>query len=238
MLSTRFLSILFIILTISTFSQHVDLQQGRWYVQSITMNNVTTNIPIDPIEFSYVYLQFLENSPSNLTQSVNTVLNENCQIGFNAHVNHLSTSSFEFLDFTPFNHSSECSSSVIDFMNLYLSFYNTQITEQFTYTIITESDTSKTFILTNNNGDTINFTNWRLTPASEDVINYAWSLDYIEINGVQQNTPNNNEVNQVLLSFFLPTRVGSQVCGGFESDCDFYTNDHQFYLYSHSLKTG
>jgi len=225
--------IILIITSFKIFSQHPDLEQ-RWYVQNITINNVTTLLPENLTNFPFAYLHFFESSPSNLTQSENAFLNENCQIGFNSHVNHISTNTFEFVDLTPFSLNSECDTSLQDFMNLYISFYTNEITEQFTYSITTETDEIKTLTITNNNNDIVVFTNkFYIAPPTEVTNN--WFLHNLIINGVDNIPPSNSELTAITLSFNIDSSVSelffTRVCAGLNVNQHFITDFNNFYLY-------
>jgi hypothetical protein len=228
-------TILIILITISfnIFSQHPDLEQ-RWYVQNVTINNITTILPQDLVNFPFAYLHFLDSSPSNLTQSENASLIENCQIGFNSHVNHISTNTFEFVDLTPFSLDTECDTSLQDFMNLYISFYTNEITEQFTYSITTETDETKTLTITNNNNDIVVFTNkFYIAPPIE--VTNVWYLHNLIINGVDNIPPSNSELTAITLRFNIDSNTSelffTQVCAALVANQHFITDFNDFYLY-------
>jgi len=229
----KIITLLAIIFSLSIFAQHPDLEQ-RWYVQSVTINNVTTILSQDLVNFPFAYLHFLESSPSNLTQSENASLIENCQIGFNSHVNHISTSIFEFVDLTPFSLNTECTTSLQDFMDLYISFYTNEITEQFTYSITTESDETKTLTITNNNNDVVVFTNIFYTSPPEEVTE-PWFLHNLIINGVDNIPPSNSELTAIPLSFNIDPSVSelffTQVCSALVVNQHFIIDFNDFYLY-------
>jgi len=222
---------LILLLIVSSFklvAQHADLQQ-RWYVQSLTINNVATVIPNDPIDFPYAYLNFL-GFTTNLTISENETVNGNCQIGFTSHVSYISTNAFGFVDFTPFYTDTECSTSLIDFMNLYVGFYEDYVTEQFIYSITTETDNGKTLSVTNNNGDIIIYTNSFFNSAPQEFIGNVWYLHNLVIDGVDNIPPNNTELSEIILNFnieIFSTSACYYVDGGNYFD---YTLS-QFYLY-------
>jgi len=231
---------LILILLVSTFklfAQHPDLEQ-RWYVQSITINSITAETPTDLINFPFAYLNFLGGT-TNLTISENLTVNGNCQIGFTSHVNYISTNIFEFIDFTPFYTDTECSTSLIDFMNLYVGFYEDYVTEQFIYSITTEVDNSKTLLIVNNNGDEVIFTNTFLNPPPQSIVSNNWSLHNLIINNIDNIPPNNSEIINIRLSinegnggFF------TSVCSFFESTPFFDLINSTFYMYESATDYG
>ena len=232
--------ILILILLVSSFklmAQHPDLQQ-RWYVQSITINSVTTVIPNDPIELPYVYIQFF-NTTSGLLGSGNALsfFPTNCNAGFNGHANYIDINTFEFIDFTISQDFTDCSTEFIDFMNLYINFYNDEITEQFTYTITTETDNSKTLLVTNNNGDTVVYTNTFFNSASQELSNNTWYLHNLIIDGNDNIPPNNTELHEIPLNFYVDV-FSSEACSYLTGGNYFDYNLSQFYLYSIGTNYG
>jgi len=221
------------------FAQHTDLQQ-RWYVQSVTINSVTTEIPHDPIELPYVYLQFF-NSTSGLLGSGNTqsFYPTNCNIGFVGHANYIGTDIFEFIDFTISQNITNCSTGFINFMNLYVNFYNDTITEQFTYNISTEIDNSKTLLVTNNNNDTVVYTNTFYNSAPQELTGNVWYLHNLIIDGNDNIPPNNAELSEITLNFTDGEYTFSTYA------CSFLISPHffdytlsQFYLYEIGTNYG
>ncbi len=223
---------LIILLIISSFilnAQHSDLQQNNWYVQSVTINSVTTIIPNDPIDFPYAYLNFF-NSTSGLIGSENAVSFNltNCNIGFGGHVNYNGFDIFIFSDFTPFQIITDCSIPIIDFMNLYISFYNNEITEQFTYSITTETDNSKTLLITNNNGDTIVYTNTFFNLPPQELTDNNWYLQELIIEDNSIIPPNNEELSLIPLNFtYSENGLSTSAC----------SNLIGFYFFDYSLST-
>ncbi len=228
--------IIFILLftfSLTTFAQHPDLQR-KWFVQEITINETTTEIPSDPIEFPYASLDFW--SASFIT-SANELIDEDCQIGFGAHITHSSTDIFTFNDFTPFSTTTTCSVSLQNFMTSYVSFFNNEIEEQFTYSITTETDESKTLSIISNNGDEIIFTNsfFAITPEELDEV---WYLNNLVIDDENYFIPNTDEYPHIALSFDYLTNNNffTQFCDGVNATVNINNNQSEFYLYS--LSTG
>lgn len=189
--------LMLIVSSFKVFAQHLDLQQ-RWYVQNVTINGTTTEIPTDLINFPFAYLNFLGGT-TNLTVSENLTVNGNCQIGFTSHVDYISSNAFEFIDFTPFYTDTECSTSLIDFMNLYVGFYEGYVTEQFIYSI-TEVGNSKTLLIVNNNGDEAVFSNTFLSPPPQSIVSNNWFLHNLIINNDDNIPPNNSDITNITLS--------------------------------------
>lgn len=234
------LLLILIVLSLKLFAQHPDLQQGNWYVQNITINSVTTDIPNDPIDFPYAYLFFF-NTSSGLVGSGNTqsFYQTYCNISFVGHVDYIGTDILEFIDFTISQDITNCSTELIDFMNLYVSFYNDEILEQFTYNISTETDNSKTLLVTNNNGDEIVYTNVFLNLPPQELSDNDWYLHNLIIDSIDNVPPSNNEILNISLSinegdgeFF--TNVCSFIVGSAHFDYD----NSAFYMYEIATDYG
>jgi len=113
-------------------------------------------------------------------------------------------------------------------MNLYISFYTNEITEQFTYSITTETDETKTLTITNNNNDIVVFTNkFYIAPPTEVTNN--WFLHNLIINDVDNIPPNNSELTAITLSFNV-SEFSTCVCSGLNVNQHFITDSNDFYL--------
>lgn len=233
----KILILTLIISSSKLFSQHPDLQQ-RWYVQSVTINSITNTIPSDPIELPYVYIQFF-NTTSGLLGSGNTqsFYPTNCNIGFVGHANYIETNVIEFIDFTISQEITNCSTEFINFMSSYVDFYNDTITEQFTYNITTETDNSKTMMVTNNNGDTISYIDNYFNSAPQELTNNTWYLHNLIIDGVDNIPPNSTELPEIPLNF-NPEVFSSEACSYLTGGNYFDYNLSQFYLYSIGTNYG
>lgn len=223
--------LILIVSSFKVFAQHPDLQQ-RWYVQNVTINGTTTEIPNDPIELPYVYLQFF-NGTSGLLGSGNTrsYYPTYCNIEFVGHANYIGTDIFEFIDFTISQDFTNCSTEIIDFMNLYIDFYNETITEQFSYGITTGTDGSKTLVITNNNSDIIVYTNTFFNTAPQELTNNNWYLHNLIIDSNDNTPPHNTELTEISLNFYVEV-FSSEACSYVTGGNYFDYNLSQFYLYS------
>ena len=183
---------------IHLYSQNPDLLQ-RWYVQSITTDGITTFVPSDPINFPFVYLQFF-STQSGLSGSSNIEIDGNCQIGFTGHVSHQSTSVFNFIDFTPFNMSSSCNNTILNFMNAYVNYFSSTISSTYSYTITDEIDSTKKLTLTNNANNVIVFSNKFYNAPPLQLVENEWYLHDLIIDGVSHSMPSNNCISDVQLT--------------------------------------
>ncbi len=230
--------ILILLLIVSSFkltAQHQDLEQ-MWYVHGLTVNGVTTEIPNNPINFPYVYLDFW-GGPSNLTFSKNQAVTNDCEIGFRCNLSYTLTNAFEFVDYIPQYTDTECSASLIGFMNLYVGFYEDYVTEQFIYSITTEIDNSKRLLVTNNNGDTITYTNAFPSPPPQSIISNNWFLHNLIINGIDNIPPNN--INIRLYISEGSDGFSTDVCSGFEGYSPFFDLiNSTFYIYESATNYG
>ncbi len=231
---------LFVLMTIFTTNisaQHPDLQQGRWYVQQITINGETTEIPDDPVDFPFTYLNFFSGT-SGLVGSENTpainFYGIDCQIGFVGHVSFTSTDVFDFTDFTPFSLTSECNEALSGFMSIYLDFFQENHSETFTYSITTNPDESKTLRVVNNAGDEAIYTNTFLIPPPTELTGNTWFLQNMVINGTDNLPPNNEEFSAIIYNFHINqdnTAFKTCVCDGIFGNQHFDITQSSFYLY-------
>ena len=217
----------------SVFGQHPDLQK-RWFVQNVTINNITTDIPSDLISFPFTQLNFFSGSTgyvgSKNIESNPFDSNISCQMGFNGHVSYTDSNIFSFIDFSPYTITNDCSTSLQDFMNLYVSFFNNEITENFTYTIVDETNGTQTLTITNNNGDVAVFTDtFYVAPPEEFTNTNLWYLHNLIIDDINYTIPNNSEVTTISLSFNYA--FGTEVCGPLQGAEYFDINSNNFYLY-------
>lgn len=179
--------VLFILLfsNFISYSQHPDLLQ-RWYVQSITINGTTSTILVDNMTFPYTFLDFYTGS-GGLILSRNEFLNyyNTCVVGFGGHVSYFSNEQFIFTDFTPSQNFNTCNANIIDFMSMYIEFFNSTIQNNFNYSITNGSNNSLTLTITNSTNDYITLTNKFLTPPPPQLYeNGFWFLHKLIINNV------------------------------------------------------
>ncbi len=221
----------FILYSILSFGQHPDLTSQRWFVKNITINNVTTEIPNDPITFPFIDLYFYSGG-SNLITSSNTVIVNDCQIGFTGHIDFNSTNRFNYNDFTPFSTTTNCGTPIIDFTNQYVTFYNDEITEEFTY-IITNLIDRKTLIVTSNTGNQIEYTSKVFGDIPTYIADINWVLDELIIDNISHEIPNNSEVNSIstFFNYYESQNFSTAVCAGLFGITNFIENENQFYLY-------
>ncbi len=221
-------------------AQHPDLQQGRWYLQQIVIEGETTEIPDDPINFPFTYLNFF--SGTDLVASENTpninFYGTDCQIGFTGHTNFISTNAFDFADFTPFSSTSECNADLSRFMSIYLDFFRENHTETFTYSITTNPDNTKTLRITNAVGDEVIYINTFLVYPSDELTDNTWFLQNMVIDGTSNFPPNNEEISSIWCNFDINQNFNlfrTYVCDALEGTQHFDTTQSNFYLYEVSI---
>ncbi len=218
----------------SFYGQHPDLQNKKWYVKNVTINNITTEIPTDLVSFPFTRLRFSSGSTgyvgSNNLDTNPLDSDYNCKMGFNGHVNYTANNIFSFIDFSPYTTTSDCTVSLQNFMNLYVSFFNNEITENFTYTIINETDGTQTLTITNNNGDEAVFTDtFYIAPPEELTNTNLWYLHNLIIDDINYTLPNNSEITTIPLSFNYQFETG--VCAPIVGAEHFDISSNNFYLY-------
>ena len=226
------------------YGQHPDLQHKNWYVKNVTINNITTEIPTDLVSFPFTQLIFLTGYVGSSNLDTNPLDSDyNCKMGFNGHVNYTANNIFNFIDFSPYTTTSDCTASLQDFMNLYVSFFNNEITENFTYTIVDETDGTQTLTITNNNGDIAVFTDFFYVAPPQELTNSPtitlWYLHNLNFNGTNFDTPNDSEITDVPLSFNInpskPEQFVTFLCDEFQGLQYFDINSNNFYLYELSV---
>ncbi len=220
---------------LNTFAQHPDLQTNNWFVESVTINGVTTDIPADPVTFPYAFFNFFEVTNGYIGTSNNPFWEETCSIGFTGHVNYIGTNQFDFIDYTFFNDSTDCSTDLINFMNLYVSFFNDTIDGIFNYTISDEDDGSKTLVITNDNADTVTFTDRFFTPAPPELTDKIWYIHQLVIDNNNIPIPNNAELSPEDLSvnfdYILDSYFYTFICDAFYGYHFFDETQSRYYLY-------
>ncbi len=215
------------------FAQHPDLQAEKWFIESITINGNTTNIPNHPVDFPYADIFFFSTT-SGIVGSQNSVswIENNCSIGFSGHVNYNGSNSFDFTDFSPFQTTSGCTAPLIDFMQDYVSIFSTNITQAFNYTITDETDGSKTLQITGNNGDYIIYTNTFFNTSPSEFSDNLWYLHYLIIDGEQVYAPDNDFMLDVQANFISnDNQFIASACSFYEGNTFFDYSQNKFYLY-------
>ena len=221
-----------IILSLPLMAQHPDLQQGRWYVQSLTIDGDTTDIPFDPVELPFVYILFYNSSGMTASESAHSFFENNCNAGFTGFVEFSGSDIFEFTDFDIFQNFSDCSTDIVDFLNMYIDFYQDEITEQFTYDITTETDNTKTLTVTNHHGDTAVYTDTFFNPAPQEISDNDWYLHLLTIDGNENVPPGNSEISSVVLSLHSgESGFGTSVCSYLIGNPYFDSSNASFYVY-------
>jgi len=226
--------LLFTLININlSFSQHPDLQQGNWYVESVTENGITTNIPKEPLEFPYAYINFFDTSSGLIGSANHQLFNSNCQIGFTGHLNYTSNVSFTFIDINIIQNATTCNSSIQDFMNLYVDFYNNYAADDFSYIINIDGDGVLT--ITNSNNDIMVYSSHFYNPPQNNIATDTWFLSELIIDNNNNLPPNNDELSNIPLNFINQNGSGftTNICDSLIASSTFNTNT--FYIYNMSI---
>jgi len=224
------------------FTQHPDLQNTDWYVQSITINGNTTDIPNEPIYFPYVSINFynissgfIASSNPNTNPITDTTI---CEKGFTAHLNYINNDTFTFQDINLVNSDNDCNSDIQNFMNLYTPFFNNNISYQFTYTILTDTENIKILTITNNNGETIIYRNSIFTTPPIELSN-TWYLYDLVLDNIHYQVSDYPELDTIPLDFSYlvdtPEFFTTRVCDEITAFQDFNISFETFYLYNTSI---
>ncbi len=252
MKKTLLLSSLFI--SFLSFAQNPTLFEKRWFVESVSINGVDYEIPLDHFNFPFAYIDFY-NTSSGLVGSSNEIMKGDCSSEFVGHLTYSGQNSFHFTDFTSTETNTGCETQdddMLSFMQTYKSYFSDSINDDFSYAIQDVYGIDHLH-LTKPNGDTLWFTEvYNLTVNNE--LASTWDLSKLNIDGNEIISPDYTSFTGTpyivldIKNYYsenIGTGTGEHVldiqqtfnisgCNLSQSMLDLYQNDHEFYLYGHS----
>ena len=216
--------------SITSYAQHPDLQNTGWYLTNMTIDGNYSEPLYDPLSFPYVILEFWSGG---FSYTVNQTVVADCEIGFAGYIYFTSTDLLDLTDITFYSNTTNCTSYITDFMNMYMNFYD-YTSEIFSYTISNETDGSKTLTILNYNGDEINFSDTYLNIAPSGMYETWWYLHNLIIDSTEHIPPINEELPDVPMIFHDPDySFKTQGCVSFLwADASFHIDTSMIYLYN------
>jgi hypothetical protein len=221
----------------TVYGQNTQLNDYTWYVHSIETNGNTVEKPETPemtiqTEFDLV---------------ANTLSSEMCCAGnfqFDISVNG-GTSSFAGFNF--FENPTSCDTTENNtFSNLFKAFFQNNLNQDFSYSIISENNYESKLEIENVNGETATFYNSphldRQSVLFDEISGNEWHLNYMSVDGSNYSfTDTNQEFGEITAQFNYDGSFQTTVCGQLTGSFtlgDEYSVSENFYFNCGDISGG
>ncbi len=238
------LFILVLIMSFELFGQHPDLRFPKnWKLQSVTVNGVETTPINDPLLYPFVRITFFSSIVVTQNQVPNNFELDPCLMGFVGDLNYTGNDAFSFTNIRSLTSENieNCSVEMQNFMNLYINFYTSTVNQDFLYSISSETDGTKTLIVTNANNDIATYTSRLYNPIPNNMtVTDYWFLKNFVTNNGDNFPPSNEALSDVIFSFSIHNSESmfvTIVCDFLNGNVNFIENDNIFFIYDSAVGT-
>lgn len=197
---------------------------GSWFLHTIQLNNEVYEKSEGMEFFSLTHFSITAEQGNMMAETCNLSGGILGSLHWNEEDQEISFTSFTMIEGT-------CTETEsIAFENALFSFFAPQIDNALSYEIIAESDGSKTLIISDTEGDFVEYTDHLRLPPQEITEN-DWFLTDLNLDGLTYEIPSNEEIPFIEIQF-ENSSFDSSICeNGMNAFADFNLTDAQLYLF-------